>query len=282
MRKRAFHLLVATDASRQARAGLAETLAFPWPDGARAQGVMVSGVSGLNRWLRREAARVQRRLRTRWADADVVVVNPPVVKAIVEQARKWRADVIVLGSRGRGALHRTLLGSVSRDVMHEAECAVLVVKGKARRPRRLLIGLDGSVRSRRAVAFVSKLPPPPNGRVTLLAVVEPTSSPSLFALPRSVPALRRAELAALERERMTRARRELSTAARRLTRRGWAVKSVVRRGVPLAELLKAASANDTDVTIVGARGATGLTRLMLGSVAEGTLAHSSGSVLVVR
>ena len=42
MRKRSFHLLVATDASQQARAGLAETLAFPWPDGARAQGVMVT------------------------------------------------------------------------------------------------------------------------------------------------------------------------------------------------------------------------------------------------
>jgi nucleotide-binding universal stress UspA family protein len=101
-------------------------------------------------------------------------------------------------------------------------------------------------------------------------------------LPRSVRSVLRAELAALERERMTRARRELSTAARRLTRRGWAVKSVVRRGVPLAELLKAASANDTDVSIVGARGATGLTRLLLGSVAEGTLAHAPVSVLIVK
>ena len=293
MAKRSFNVLVASDASPQARAGVAATLAFPWPDGTRAQGVMVSGVAGLDRWrrraraayvpwLRQEAARVRRRLRRRWADAEVVVVNPPVVKAIVEQAQRWGADVIVLGSRGRGTLQRTLLGSVSRDVVHEAECAVLVVKGKVRAPRRFLIGLDSSVRSTRAVAFVSRLPPPSRGRVTLLAVVEPTSSTSIARLPRSVRSVLAAEMAALDRERITRARRELSTAARRLTRAGWTVDKVVRRGIPLSELLKTASAKRADITIVGARGATGLKRLLLGSVAEGALAHSSGSVLVVR
>ena len=293
MPRRSFNVLIATDASRPARAGVAAALAFPWPDGTRAQGLMVNAVSGLNRWgrraraayvpwLRHEAARVRRRLRRRWADAEVVVVNPPVVKAIVEQSRTWAADVIVLGSRGRGTLQRALLGSVSRDVVHEADGAVLVAKGKTRSPQRLLIGLDGSVRSTRAVAFVSRLPPPPRGRVTLLAVVEPTSSTSIGRLPRSVRSVLAAEMAALERERMTQARRKLSVAARRLTRAGWTVEKIVRRGIPLSELLKTASTRRADVTIVGARGATGLKRLLLGSVAEGTLAHSSGSVLVVK
>jgi len=293
MASRSFNVLVATDASRPARAGVAAALAFPWPDGTRAQGVMVSAVSGLNRWgrraraayvpwLRQEAARVRRRLRRRWADAEVAVVNPPVVKAIVEQSRTWRADVIVLGSRGRGTLQRALLGSVSRDVVHEAECAVLVVKGRTRAPQRLLIGLDGSVRSTRAVAFVGRMPPPPRGRVTLLAVVEPTSSTSIGRLPRSVRAVLTAEMAALDRERIAQARRELAVAARRLTRAGWTVEKILRRGIPLSELLKSASTRRADVTIVGARGATGLKRLLLGSVAEGTLAHSSGSVLVVK
>jgi len=293
MARRSFNVLVATDASRPARAGVAATLAFPWPDGTRARGVMVSAVAGLDRWrrraraayvpwLRHEATRVRRRLRRRWPDAEVVVVNPPVVKAIVEQSRTWRADVIVLGSRGRGTFQRALLGSVSRDVVHEAECAVLVVKGRTRAPQRLLIGLDGSVRSTRAVAFVSRLPPPPRGRVMLLAVVEPTSSTSIARLPRSVRSVLTAEIAALDRERMMQARRELAAAARRLTRAGWTVDRIVRRGIPLSELLKTASSRRADVTIVGARGATGLKRLLLGSVAEGTLAHSSGSVLVVK
>jgi nucleotide-binding universal stress UspA family protein len=221
-------------------------------------------------------------MRRRWPDADVVVIDPPVVEAVVAQARKWRADVVVLGSRGRGVLQRIVRGSVSRDVMHEAECPALIVKGRARTPQRFLIGLDGSIRARRAVEFVSRLSPPPRGGVTLLAVIEPMSPGSISRLPGSVRSAVMAELAAVDRDRMTRARRELSTAARRLARTGWATKKVVRRGIPLAELLRTAAATRTDVTVVGARGATGLKRLLLGSVAEGALANSPGSVLVVK
>ena len=293
MRKRPFNVLVATDASPQARAALAGALAFPWPHGTRVQGVMVSVVPRLSRWrsgartalrvwLRREAVRVQRTLKRRWADAEVIVAEPPVVNAIVERARRWRAQVIVLGSRGRGPLQGALIGSVSRDVMHEAECAVLVFKGKARAPRRLLIGLDGSVRSRRAVGFVSSLPPPVGGRVTLLAVVEPARSASIGRMPGSVRSVLAAELAALEREQLAKARREVSTAARRLVRAGWTVEKVVRRGIPLAELLRTASSKRADIIIVGARGAGGLKRLLLGSVAEGTFAHATVPVLIVR
>jgi nucleotide-binding universal stress UspA family protein len=254
---------------------------------------MVADVPGLRRWrrrartvlaswLRREAVRVRHTLRRRWADAEVVVVDPPVVKAIVERARIWRARVIVLGSRGRGTLQSALLGSVSRDVIQQAHCAVLVVKGNVRRPRHLLIGLDGSVRSKRAVGFVSRLQPPADGRITLLAVVELSRSPSIGRLPASIRAVVGTELAELNRERLRMARRELSAAARRLTRAGWKVERVVRRGVPLSELLKTASTNGADVIVVGSRAVGGLSRVLLGSVAEGTLAHASVSVLIVK
>lgn len=293
MRKRSFHVLVATDASPQARAALAATVAFPWPDGARAQGVMATGVPGLIRWrrpartalvswMRREAVRVRRTLRRRWADAQVVVVDPPAVKAIVERARTWRAQAIVLGSRGRGALHRALLGSVSRGVIQRAPCAVLVVKGEVRAPRRFLIGLDGSVRSRHAVGFVSGLQPPAGGCVTLLVVVEPTHSTSIGTLPTSIRAVVAAELAALNRGRLGMARREVSTAARRLIRAGWTVEKEVRRGIPLPQLLRTASTRRADIIVVGARGVGGLGRMLLGSVAEGTLAHAPVSVLIVK
>jgi nucleotide-binding universal stress UspA family protein len=238
--------------------------------------------TALTFWLRREAVRVRRTLRRRWTDAEVVVVDAPVVKAIVERARRWRAQVIVLGSRGRGALRSALLGSVSREVVQQAHCPVLVARGKVRAPRRLLIGLDGSVRSRRAVGFVSRLQPSANGRVTLLAVVEPSRSPSIGRLPASIRAVLATELAALNRERLRLARREVSAAARRLTRAGWTVEKVVRRGLPLSELLKIASTNRADIIVVGARGAGGLTRALLGSVAEGTLAHAPVSVLIVK
>lgn len=46
---------------------------------------------------------------------------------IVEKAKEWRADLIVVGSHGRGFWGR-LLGSVSNGVVHHAPCSVLVVR----------------------------------------------------------------------------------------------------------------------------------------------------------
>jgi nucleotide-binding universal stress UspA family protein len=50
--------------------------------------------------------------------------------ALVDFAREVGADVMVVGSRGQGALKRLLLGSVSNHVIHNAACAVVVVRPK--------------------------------------------------------------------------------------------------------------------------------------------------------
>ncbi len=46
---------------------------------------------------------------------------------IVEEAKNWQADLIVVGSHGRGFWGRLTLGSVSNSVIHHAHCSVLVV-----------------------------------------------------------------------------------------------------------------------------------------------------------
>lgn len=46
---------------------------------------------------------------------------------IIEKAKDWKADLIVVGSHGRGFWGR-LLGSVSNGVVHHAPCSVLVVR----------------------------------------------------------------------------------------------------------------------------------------------------------
>jgi nucleotide-binding universal stress UspA family protein len=50
--------------------------------------------------------------------------------AVVAAAEELGADVVVIGSRGRGAIKRALLGSVSTHVVHNAPCPVLVVNSK--------------------------------------------------------------------------------------------------------------------------------------------------------
>jgi nucleotide-binding universal stress UspA family protein len=60
---------------------------------------------------------------------DVVHAIGPTAEAICTVARKWNAQMIVIGAHGWGAFGRIWHGSVSMAVTHEAHCPVLVVRG---------------------------------------------------------------------------------------------------------------------------------------------------------
>ena len=55
-------------------------------------------------------------------------ISAPTVDGILSIADKQDADLVVVGSRGRGAVGAALLGSVSRDLVRRAKRPVLVVK----------------------------------------------------------------------------------------------------------------------------------------------------------
>ena len=291
MAQRRFPVLVATDGSPAARAAVEAAIVFPWPRGSTGHGLVARHTPVLTDatpavWEallevgRAEAHRAEQRLRRRWPDADVLVTDAPPVPGILTRARRLRARAIVLGSRGLGAVGRFLLGSVSRTVVRQAPCAVLVVRGSARAPRRFLIGVDGSRHARDAVAFVAGLTPLRGGQARLLSVVEPVRLPSTGLMPARVRAMVESEAASLEREHVDAARRQLEAAKARLTRAGWRVKTEIRTGRPLEELV--AASTDADVLVIGARGVGAVERLVLGSVAEGAVSRAPVPVLVVR
>lgn len=61
------------------------------------------------------------------------VLDGPAGPAICDAAEIEGADVIVMGSRGRGGLRRAVLGSVSDHVIRHAPCSVLVTSTHAER-----------------------------------------------------------------------------------------------------------------------------------------------------
>jgi nucleotide-binding universal stress UspA family protein len=178
-------VLLATDGSRQAHAALALAAAFPWADAARAHMVLARGGIPLGPWpaeiwvagisdvsdqaLEREISRARRLVRHRWPDVTVSAMNTPPIETITEEARRRRAGVIVVGSRGLGFARRLMLGSVSRGVVRRAGCPVLVVKSRRRRVRRLVLATDGSRNASRALGFLlTRLKPPAGARVKVM------------------------------------------------------------------------------------------------------------------
>ena len=59
-------------------------------------------------------------------DYELVIGHP--AERIVIHAEEWGADLIVVGHRGHGLMGSWLLGSVAKQVMHHATCAVLVAR----------------------------------------------------------------------------------------------------------------------------------------------------------
>ena len=56
------------------------------------------------------------------------IIQGPPRQVIVEEAERWNADLVVIGSRGLGTWNRLLLGSVSNSVVHHANCSVEIVR----------------------------------------------------------------------------------------------------------------------------------------------------------
>jgi nucleotide-binding universal stress UspA family protein len=148
--------------------------------------------------------------------------------------------------------------------------------------RRIVVGVDGSPHSRRAVAFVARLVPPRGGRVTCVRVVEPVRLPSMPFVPAPMRAQIAGQAATMDRRRRARAQRQVDAATATLAKAGWRARAVVRSGLPLPELLAAVRAERADLLVVGARGAGAVTHFLLGSVAESALKRSPVEVLVVK
>jgi nucleotide-binding universal stress UspA family protein len=191
-RQKEFRVLVATDGSHAARAAITITLHFPWPARTRVRVVSARKTraeyrrsilsSSPDRGAEIAGDSARHTLSRRWPEVELEILDKTPVEGILGEAKHFQADVIVLGWRGHGAVRRLLMGSVSRGVVRGATCAVLIVR-RSLRVRRMVVGVDESAGAGRALAFVGRLVPPRNGRVTLVSAVELMTVPTRGRVP---------------------------------------------------------------------------------------------------
>ncbi|MEW6276994.1 MAG: universal stress protein [Candidatus Eremiobacterota bacterium] len=201
--------------------------------------------------------------------------------AIVEAAREWSADMIVMCSHGRSGVARWLLGSIAEAVLRRAPCPVLLVRAEDRETplevllehplpclKSALVPLDGSDHSETALPLALSFKPE---RLVLLRATD---------LPPGDPL---DEVDAEAREGML---LQIEAYLRKVAERTRAAGlEVGQRGVDggAAEtILEAADLDRCNLVTLATHGRTGLQRYLMGSVAERVLRHARCPVLVTN
>ena len=284
-------VLIAFDGSRQAETAVALARALRWPSGTALRVVQVLAPLTLSSAAAAEAlTRLDEAARAALGDSasalardgltiDHEVLHGDAVDALVSDAGRWKADLVVSGSRGHGPIATTLLGSVALALTEHAPCPVLV----ARRPQceRIVFAEDGSSSAAEARRLLLSWPVFAATPIRVVSVAHVVRALDSGVAPTMREEARRVHE---EVERETRAEHErfAKEAADQIRAKGLRVESEVRTGDPANELLAATGAAGADLIVMGTRGRGTMARLLLGSVARKILLHAPSSVLVVR
>ncbi|NKY86746.1 universal stress protein [Nocardia veterana] len=204
-------------------------------------------------------------------EVDAQLVFDPIIPTLIDRSK--RAHRLVVGSRGRGAVRRALLGSVSSAVVQRAQCPVAVVPGNsatdvvtAAQP--VVVGIDGTDNSVPAIAVA--FDEASRRRVPLIAL----HTWSDIALPEVAVAgwdtLRESERAALSE----------SLAGWRERYPDVHVRPVVWADRPARAL--SAESEHAQLVVIGSHGRGGFAGMLLGSTGHALLQSSECPVLVVR
>jgi nucleotide-binding universal stress UspA family protein len=199
------------------------------------------------------------------------------VRAIEDAAKAHGADLVVMGTHGPGGLKHAFLGSVAERTLRTIDRPVLAVKedpAKAEEPiTRILLAVDFSVHSDRAVEVAAGL-----GK-RLPATVDVIHA---FDLPRDYIPYASPFGMELEQKIQTSASEGLESVHERFKESQLPVTLHSRRGHPSVVIAEVAEEIGCQLIVMGTRGNSGLSHVLLGSVAERTLRMAPCSVLAVK
>lgn len=230
-------------------------------------------------WQEDEGRKILEKARAVVADAagdaslevttDMVI--GPTVPTLAEESAA--AQMIVVGCRGQGALARTLLGSVSTGLVHQAHCPVAIVRDEdpsMQQPSHapVVVGVDGSPASEHALEIAFEQA---SFRGVDLVAVHAWSDTGVFEFPGA--------------DWVTRQEMGEQTLSERLS--GWQerypdvlVRRVVVADQPAQQLIE--QSESAQLLVVGSHGRGGLTGMLLGSVSTSVVHSARVSMIVAR
>lgn len=290
-------LFVGIDGSSAGQAALDLVASVDWPDHSRARIVEVVerdpvpfqpwAVSAyapaedveaeLLRAAEKTVAAAARRLRTGPLEVETAVLRGQPSDALLEDARRMGADLIVVGSRGHGTLEAMLLGSVSAEIIARSPVPVLVVRSAT--ATRAMLAWDRSPAARAAAELIERWPLFRGAAVRVASVVD--TGPWWAAAPPLVPAEAVAMFEVASDEARAAATASVHEVASNLREMGLAADEVVLEGDSGAALIQAARDWHADLVVMGTHGRRGIARMVLGSVARTLVLHAPTSILVV-
>lgn len=232
-------------------------VASPDLGGLGADGMGKSEAEATARLERVEAAAVKQGVRC----TKVLRYGDDPYREIVAEANDSKADLIILGRRGRRGLARLMLGDATVKVIGNAPCSVLVVpKAADMWHKRILLATDGSSSGDAAAVAAARIAQCCGNSVTVVSARVPGHSEA-----------RQAEASQI-------AGRVVS----HLQELGLEAEARVDAGDAHQVIAAAAADTGADLIIMGSHGRTGLGRLLLGSNSERVIGQATCPVLVVK
>lgn len=211
-------------------------------------------------------------------DLRVTTVLAPEAAPAALLGEACHGDIIVVGSRGLGGVRAIMLGSVSARTSSAAPCPVVVVPEAGRpggRKGRIVVGVDGSESSRRALRFGLQEALVDGSSVTVVNSWEAPSSQD--AEPH------RSDEQTFHEDVFDRHSEEIVAGVLAEVvddeTEQLDISAVRMRNHPVEALLKAGE--DADLLVVGSRGRGGIRGLVMGSVSQGVLYHARLPVAVL-
>ncbi|HZR84265.1 MAG TPA: universal stress protein [Candidatus Binatia bacterium] len=224
-------------------------------------------------------ARAAAELRARGLAVDVALDPGVSAEAVVREAVRSGADLVVVGTRGLTGWKRVALGSTAARVVRHAPCPVLTVHpedaGRHRPVRTVLVptdfSADAALASEAAARLLGK------ERAARIVLLHAYHVPAEYAAPLPVPIV----LEDVEQVEAA-ARIDMAEIAAAVRARGIAVDVKVVEGYPPQAIVDEARDAGADLIAMGTHGRSGLKRLFLGSTAERVLASAPCPVLTVH